>query len=426
MLLKGFMFVHLKKALESLPIDWKACPEPSEPPRVAPLTPYGLNKSVQQQLASIRTDLDSFSETEAYALMVSGYRMTERYLGESLTEWSLPKQRGPWNFLVIEKELEAVEPSPSLAAQLEVAKYIPFKVWRISRPLQCLAGFVSVLLLSGLALYYDAWWSKTLLTLTWGSVAIVALTALIGKILSPSARRLFRYQKTLQDALLGFGMATLGWLVAGLHLHVFDRWFLWQGRVRHLLRQRYPGRVALFTGHLVDAPDRKPPRFPESKAPAVRTQLAARLKALNIKYGFSSAARGADLLFIEELLKQGGTARVILPFSAAAFAKTSVGHGWDDRFRAALENPKVTVRELPTASPSADEEAEAYRHCNHAIQEEALHFAALLGEKPVLVAVWDGNPGAGDGGTAQFIQEWQKTGYDCELINLSEEAIRTS
>ena len=35
-----------------------------------------MPKEIQGRLAGIRTDLDTFSDAEAYALMLSGYRMT--------------------------------------------------------------------------------------------------------------------------------------------------------------------------------------------------------------------------------------------------------------------------------------------------------------------------------------------------------------
>jgi hypothetical protein len=51
--------------------------------------------------------------------------------------------------------------------------------------------------------------------------------------------RVLNYRKTLQQVLIGIGMATLGFVFARLHLHVFDRLFLWQGRLKRLLsRQR--------------------------------------------------------------------------------------------------------------------------------------------------------------------------------------------
>ena len=40
-------------------------------------TDYGVDKELQRKLVAIRTDLDSFSDVEAYSLMVSGYLMTE-------------------------------------------------------------------------------------------------------------------------------------------------------------------------------------------------------------------------------------------------------------------------------------------------------------------------------------------------------------
>jgi predicted acylesterase/phospholipase RssA/tetratricopeptide (TPR) repeat protein len=81
-LLKGAMFIHLKRDLDVVPVDWIGCEEPrdSSIQEGAPLTEYGIRKEVQELLAGIRTDLDSFSDVEAYALMASGYRMTEYYL----------------------------------------------------------------------------------------------------------------------------------------------------------------------------------------------------------------------------------------------------------------------------------------------------------------------------------------------------------
>src|SRR6185369_5527012 len=79
-LLKGLMFVHLKKDLESMPVDWIDTKDPSMPPVPSQLASYGIDKGVQRCLAAIRTDLDSFSEAEAYALMTSGYLMTETAL----------------------------------------------------------------------------------------------------------------------------------------------------------------------------------------------------------------------------------------------------------------------------------------------------------------------------------------------------------
>jgi hypothetical protein len=83
-LLRGLVFVHLKKDLDVDPVDWVDCLEPYDasddarpPARKGLLTRYGISKDIQLDLAGVRTDLDSFSDVEAYALMTSGYRMTE-------------------------------------------------------------------------------------------------------------------------------------------------------------------------------------------------------------------------------------------------------------------------------------------------------------------------------------------------------------
>jgi predicted acylesterase/phospholipase RssA len=92
-LLKGLMFVHLKKDLESLPVDWIDTKDPSRTPPPAQLASYGVDKGIQRCLAAIRTDLDSFSEVEAYALMTSGYLMTETALKARSSASRSPRRR---------------------------------------------------------------------------------------------------------------------------------------------------------------------------------------------------------------------------------------------------------------------------------------------------------------------------------------------
>ncbi len=110
-LLRGFMFVHLKGDLNVDPIDWLDCLDPYDPREdVQPLwrrdryTRYGIAKDVQQLLSALRTDLDSFSEAEAYALMTSGYRMTEFQFKQErcVEDFFDPVEREPWKFLEIE------------------------------------------------------------------------------------------------------------------------------------------------------------------------------------------------------------------------------------------------------------------------------------------------------------------------------------
>ena len=47
------------------------------------LTDYGILRKVQSMLSEIRTDLDSFNDTEAYALMYSGYCLVNDELNKT-------------------------------------------------------------------------------------------------------------------------------------------------------------------------------------------------------------------------------------------------------------------------------------------------------------------------------------------------------
>jgi predicted acylesterase/phospholipase RssA len=57
-----------------------------------PLTEYGINRKVQTSLARLRTDLDAFTDAEAYTLMYSGYRMSALEIDQWLAEDPKVKQ----------------------------------------------------------------------------------------------------------------------------------------------------------------------------------------------------------------------------------------------------------------------------------------------------------------------------------------------
>ena len=103
------------------------------------LTEYGVRKNIQTLLAGIRTDLDSFSDVEAFALMSSGYRMAAFYLPQVEV---LPKRLSPpvdWRFLAIDKVISGA--STTDPRYLRVVKLLGsggsrmFRIWQQSRAL---------------------------------------------------------------------------------------------------------------------------------------------------------------------------------------------------------------------------------------------------------------------------------------------------
>lgn len=233
------MFIHLKKDLEITPVDWIDAQEPSKPPSVDPLAPYGIQRHIQRHLAAIRTDLDSFSEVEAYALMTSGYVMTEHALQDAILDFPVvQRRREPWKFLAIEPLMKEPGQQTPFTRQLKVANSLFFKIWMLLRQLQILGGVLVILLLCllGYAAYIS--WEGMLFTLTVkDAVTVVAVLALSLLGLGFVAK-LVNYRKTATEILIGVGMATFGFLLARLHLHVFDKLFLWYGKLQRLL----PGR----------------------------------------------------------------------------------------------------------------------------------------------------------------------------------------
>jgi predicted acylesterase/phospholipase RssA len=230
--LKGLMFIHLKKDLQIEPLDWIDSQDPSERKSVPPLLPYGVQRETQRRLAAVRTDLDSFSDAEAYALMCSGYLMTEHALtSNNLLGFEVGQMpRENWEFLRIEELTKQPSEGNPLIHQLKASDRLFGKVWLLLPGMRLIGWITAVgalLLLGGLV-----WkvWSKQLLSLSWGELVVLLVGLVSGVIVFEKLSRAFNYRKTLDQTLIGLGL-TLGSLLAKVHLYVFDKIFLWQGRI---------------------------------------------------------------------------------------------------------------------------------------------------------------------------------------------------
>ena len=175
--------------------------------------------------------------------------------------------------------------------------------------------------------------------------------------------------------------------------------------------------VAIFTGHMVDAPDRSDPRFPLHMEPAVRDAIGRWLDANDVQIGVSSAACGGDILFQEALIERGSESHIILPFREELFLKTSVSHpqaNWEDRFAKVVRNATTTIR---AARDQTEEHAIAYSYTNKIIAGIARIRASELDTDLFGLAVWDGKPGA-MGGTADAISAWQALSIPMSYVEL--------
>lgn len=252
--LEGLFFIHLKQDLASSEIDWAGCTDPSEAPQDKRPTEYGIDPDLQRSLARIRTDLDSFTEVEAYALMLSGYQMAHRQFEELAREESCGAAAGSWRgfaagapgfaewpFLGLREVMARApgqrdEQREDLGRQLDAGASLFFKMWKLSKPLR-VATWVA-LAVAGLAAagWLTENWDRTAFA---GGFRIGTLVLTVGLPLLALAvpaiawiQRLRRLPRILFD----IGLLFAGWVMLALYRGIFDRWFLCRGSLERLLK----------------------------------------------------------------------------------------------------------------------------------------------------------------------------------------------
>ena len=172
-----------------------------------------------------------------------------------------------------------------------------------------------------------------------------------------------------------------------------------------------PRKIALFSGHMIDAPDRATPRFPPDKVPVAAAAIVAALADL----GFGSqdlaicgGACGGDLLFAEAALARGARLELYIPFEEAIFFEKSVDFAdsnWRSRFFAAKGRGVLHVapREL---GPTPDSE-DPYERNNRWMLDAASRFGP---DKVNFICLWNGEGGDGPGGTRHMMEEVRNRG----------------
>lgn len=171
-----------------------------------------------------------------------------------------------------------------------------------------------------------------------------------------------------------------------------------------------PRQVLLFSGHIVDAPDRKEPRFPAQKEQAAAAKIAEALDQLGAgpeDLAFCQAAAGGDLLFLEACQQRGLRCQVLMPFPEPEFIERSIarsadGETWRERFFAVKAKLEAPIRILPDELGPTPKGANPYERCNLWLLYSALACGI---DKVRFLALWNGESGDGPGGTAHMYNE---------------------
>jgi hypothetical protein len=172
-----------------------------------------------------------------------------------------------------------------------------------------------------------------------------------------------------------------------------------------------PRKVALFSGHMIDAPDRAETRFPADKEPIAARAIAAALGDLDVgsrDLCICGGACGGDLLFAEAALARSAWLELYIPFDEAAFLEKSVdfaGGDWRARFFAAKARAALHV--LPLEKGPTPAEEDPYERNNIWMLEAASRSGP---DKVEFICLWNGERGDGPGGAQHMMEQVEKAG----------------
>tara|TARA_R110002072_G_scaffold155657_2_gene306099 strand:+ start:159157 stop:161577 length:2421 start_codon:yes stop_codon:yes gene_type:complete len=181
-------------------------------------------------------------------------------------------------------------------------------------------------------------------------------------------------------------------------------------------------KVVVFSGHMIDRPDRSTPRFPPKLTESVQKTIEKWIDDNKAFIGYSSAACGSDLLFQQAIQKRGGASHIVLPYDRKQFRKDSVefaGDEWSTLFDEVLKNAtQVTI-----ASPQRTQgDGISYDYANQVVHGLATIRARELRSnngQPLGLVVWNNQPGDGPGGTASIVNRWRCQEMRVNQIDLS-------
>jgi NTE family protein len=202
-------------------------------------------RRIVNALSHIRTDLDSFSDLEAYTLMYYGYQLSAGKIAAALPE--IGTTAPVWNFFTIRNFLTEERRRQVLLTHLKVGANPFFKVFYLKKPLPYAVVFGALAFPLGVSIYLLSL-LPPLPPIAWGLLSLLLLSiiaysqnARIIQLLDriPSFRRT---RRRLAKAMTPLGIpmivGLLGAVVTWVHLRVFDKLFLRYGKVKGEEQQR--------------------------------------------------------------------------------------------------------------------------------------------------------------------------------------------
>jgi len=243
--------MHLQKGVKTEEIPWRNVEnkESEEAQKdwmtETKSTDFGVAEPVQKALSRIRTDLDSFTEVEAYSLMLDGYQMSDYELSRAkgildLNENTPKAKDAKWNFSTVKKWIEDPDLNSTYQKHLSVAGERVFKVFRLSKTLTIATIIISVIFLAWLVIAFG---KDMLNILSWflSLESLIVLIILLILAIFPRILRAFKLPVWLisifefpVNFIFRGVLPALASLFVCLHLWIFDCLFIKLGKVKRL------------------------------------------------------------------------------------------------------------------------------------------------------------------------------------------------
>jgi hypothetical protein len=167
-----------------------------------------------------------------------------------------------------------------------------------------------------------------------------------------------------------------------------------------------PENVVLFSGHMIDVPNRTTSRFPPEKESVAAAAIANTLIGIGAgprDIGICGGACGGDLLFAEACLLRDIKLEIYIPFDEPTFLAKSVdfaGSNWHDRYLAIKS--RATLHIAPGELGPLPEGENAFERNNQWMLASAARFG---GDRLAFVSLWNGQGGDGPGGAQHLMEE---------------------
>ncbi len=192
-------------------------------------------------------------------------------------------------------------------------------------------------------------------------------------------------------------------------------------------KKQREGQVFLFTGYMIDFPDKEKKTFPMDKESEIRAEIRKKLEKFKAEPGdlafTAGLSAGSEIIFAELCAEKGINVEAHLPLPEASYIREFVapgGDAWVDRFYKIRSHPLVDEMYQLENVGNPKEGDDPYERNNR----WALYSSLVRGiDKVRLIALWNGKGGKPNDRDARLVRHMielmRDTGGLIEAINSS-------